>query len=232
MVYLHIARSFFYKSYVGSKRNTWLVGVLIYLLMCFTAFTGYVLPWGQMSYWAAIVITSLTSAAPVIGPYINTWVWGNFSVNSETLHRFFSLHYAAPFLILLLVFIHVILLHQKGSSNRLKLFFQATDKVTFARFFILKDLLSLSAILGVFFMWVAWIPNALGHPDNYVPANPAVTPEHIVPEWYFLPYYAMLRSVPNKVLGIIILLCAIAILFIFPFFIKKKFIFNFVIFQK
>lgn len=224
IVYIHIARAFYNFSYTPTKRATWLVGVLIYLAMCFTAFTGYVLPWGQMSYWAAMVITSLTSATPIIGSFINVWVWGNFSVNTETLHRFYSLHYGTPFVILILVIAHVIFLHKRGSSSRLKRYLTRSDKVNFAQFFLLKDWCSLLIVLIIFFIWVSWKPNALGHPDNYVEANPLVTPEHIVPEWYFLPYYAMLRSVPNKILGIIILISAILILLIFPFFISKKFI--------
>ena len=236
-VYIHLFRNFFFNSYLPPKQNVWNIGVLILFLMIIAAFTGYVLPWGQMSFWAATVITNLFSAIPIIGNFIVIWLWGGFSINTETLNRFFSFHFLTPFIILILVLFHIILLHEKGSSNKLRItnFF---DKLMFNPFFTIKDLFFVIIILDIFFIFVGFYPNYLGHPDNYIPADPLLTPAHIVPEWYFLPFYAILRSIPSKIMGILALFCSIIVLVIFPFFINlsiinrflnwniKKFFFN------
>ena len=213
VVYIHIARGFYFKSYKNAP--LWNSGVIIFLLMMAAAFMGYVLPWGQMSFWGATVITNLFSAIPFIGESIALWLWGGFSVDNATLNRFFSLHYLLPFLILGLVITHLALLHTKGSSNPL-LGTSAIDYVTFYPYLYLKDLLGLLLmILGLSYL-VFFEPNALGHPDNYIKANPLVTPLHIVPEWYFLPFYAILRSIPNKLAGVLAMGLAIAALLALP----------------
>lgn len=224
-VYLHAFRNLYYFSFLRPRQNVWNVGVLILLLMILTAFTGYVLPWGQMSFWAATVITNLASAVPFCGDLIVIWLWGGYSINTFTLNRFFSFHYLLPFLILALVAIHVILLHAVGSSNKLSPFFKF-DKLMFHPYFTTKDVNFLLILLFIFFCFVGFFPNYLGHPDNYIPADPLVTPAHIVPEWYFLPFYAMLRSIPSKSFGVVILLLSILVLLIFPIFFNYKNIFS------
>ena len=226
-VYCHMFRSLFYNSYLFSKKYVWLVGVIIYFLMIFTAFTGYVLPWGSMGYWAATVITSLTTSIPIIGYEISEWVWGDYKVSSALLNRFFSLHFFLPFIILGLVIFHVILLHIRGSRNKIGNFV-STDKAKFAVFFIIKDMISLVLALMAFAFVIGAYPRYFAHFDNFAIVKYLSTPEHIEPEWYFLVYYAMLRSVPDKLVGVIILGLAIVILAIFPFFIKKKNILRFV----
>lgn len=220
-VYLHAFRNLYYFSFLRPRQNVWNIGVLILLLMILTAFTGYVLPWGQMSFWAATVITNLASAVPFCGDFIVIWLWGGYSINTFTLNRFFSFHYILPFIILALVAIHIIFLHSEGSSNKLSSVFKF-DKLMFHPYFTTKDVNFLVIIFFIYFSFVGFFPNYLGHPDNYIPADPLVTPSHIVPEWYFLPFYAILRSIPSKSLGVAVLLLSILILMIFPIFLKYK----------
>jgi ubiquinol-cytochrome c reductase cytochrome b subunit len=216
VVYFHMFRGIYYGSYNKPREVLWVLGVLILLLMILTAFMGYVLPWGQMSFWAATVITNLASAIPFIGTTIVLWLWGGFSVDNATLNRFYSLHYLFPFLIIALVIFHIIFLHENGSNNPLGIN-SKVDQIVFP-YFIIKDIYGLVIFGFFYFYFVFFAPNDLGHPDNYIQANPMVTPTHIVPEWYFLPFYAILRSVPNKRLGVVLLLAAILILLILPFF--------------
>jgi ubiquinol-cytochrome c reductase cytochrome b subunit len=183
--------------------------------MMATAFMGYVLPWGQMSFWGATVITNLFSAIPLAGTAIVEWLWGGFSVDNATLNRFFSLHYLLPFLIVGLVIIHLALLHENGSNNPLG-FGKNIDVVSFYPYFYVKDLFAFFILIIVFSFFVFFFPNILGHSDNYIPANPLVTPAHIVPEWYFLPFYAILRSIPNKLGGVLAMVGAILILLLLP----------------
>ena len=208
VVYVHMFRGLYYGSYASPRELVWCLGVIIFLLMILTAFIGYVLPWGQMSFWGATVITSLASAIPVVGDSIVTWLWGGFSVDNATLNRFFSLHYLLPFIIAGLSIVHIAALHQYGSNNPLGTF--ATDKVPFTPYMLVKDILGWVSFAIFFSVFVYFYPNLLGHPDNYIPANPMSTPAHIVPEWYFLPVYAILRSIPNKLGGV----AAIALVFI------------------
>ena len=180
-----------------------------------TAFMGYVLPWGQMSFWGATVITNLASAIPVVGGAVVEWLWGGFSVDNATLNRFFSLHYLLPFVIAGLVLVHLSLLHEAGSNNPLGIN-KNVDTVSFYPYFYVKDLLAFFALIALFSFFVFFFPNALGHADNYIPANPLVTPAHIVPEWYFLPFYAILRSIPDKLGGVVAMVAAILILLLLP----------------
>lgn len=216
IVYIHIARGLYYGSYTSPRELLWSVGVIIFFLMMGTAFMGYVLPWGQMSFWAATVITNMLSAIPWVGTDLVQLVWGGFSVDNATLNRFFSLHYLLPFLILALVFVHLIALHQHASNNPLGIS-SNIDKVPFHPYFTYKDVFGFF-LFGIFFAYFVYFdPNVLGHPDNYIPANPLVTPAHIVPEWYFLPFYAILRSIPSKLGGVIAMIGAILILLVLPF---------------
>jgi ubiquinol-cytochrome c reductase cytochrome b subunit len=191
------------------------VGLLFFLLMMGTGFMGYVLPWGQMSFWGATVITNLASAVPVIGGAIVEWLWGGFSVDNATLNRFFSLHYLLPFVIAGLVGVHLSLLHTAGSNNPLGIN-KNVDTVSFYPYFYVKDLLAFFVLIALFSFFVFFFPNYLGHADNYIPANPLVTPAHIVPEWYFLPFYAILRSIPDKLGGVVAMVAAILILLLLP----------------
>ena len=195
-VYIHIFRGMYYGSYKKPRELLWMLGVTIFILMMATAFIGYVLPWGQMSYWGATVITNLFSAIPFIGEPIVTWLWGGFTVDNPTLNRFFALHYLLPFVIFAVVFLHIWALHVVGSNNPLGLEPKGPqDTLPFHPYYTLKDMFGALVFLIVFSIFVFFMPNALGHPDNYIPANPLVTPAHIVPEWYFLPFYAMLRAI-------------------------------------
>ncbi len=216
VVYCHIFRGLYYGSFMHPRQHLWCSGVTIFLLMMATAFMGYVLPWGQMSFWGATVITNLFSAIPVVGKSIVEWLWGGFSVGNATLNRFFSLHYLLPFLIAGMTLIHLALLHKDGSNNPLGVN-GAIDTVSFYPYFYVKDLFSFLILVLVFSFFVYFYPNALGHPDNYIPANPMVTPAHIVPEWYFLPFYAILRSIPDKLGGVVAMGGAIVILLLVPF---------------
>ena len=217
VVFIHIFRGLYYGSYKNPRELLWILGVLILFLMIATAFMGYVLPWGQMSFWAATVITNLFSAVPLVGDEIVMWLWGGFSVDNPTLNRFFSLHYLLPFVLIGVVFLHVAALHITGSNNPLGIEPKSPkDTLPFHPYYTIKDTLGISAFLIVFALFVFFAPNYLGHPDNYIMANPLVTPPHIVPEWYFLPFYAILRAVPNKLLGVILLFGSLAVLFILP----------------
>jgi len=218
-VYTHIGRGLFYNSYLYPREFTWLIGVVIVILMILTAFMGYVLPWGQMSFWGATVITNLFSAVPKIGNYIVIWLWGGYAIDYPTLTRFFSLHYLVPFVLVALVLLHVIFLHEGGSNNPLGISF-SVDSIAFTPYYTWKDAFGLFGFLAVFSSFLFFLPNTLGHPDNYVPANPMVTPAHIVPEWYFLPFYAILRSIPDKLGGVIGLAFCLLILFVLPFLIN------------
>lgn len=215
VVYVHMFRGLYYGSYASPREFVWCVGVVIFLLMILTAFIGYVLPWGQMSFWGATVITSLASAIPVVGDSIVTWLWGGFSVDNATLNRFFSLHYLLPFIIAGLSIVHIAALHQYGSNNPLGTF--AGDKVPFTPYMLVKDILGWVVFSIFFSIFVYFYPNLLGHPDNYIPANPMSTPAHIVPEWYFLPVYAILRSIPNKLGGVLAIALVFICLLLLPF---------------
>ena len=216
LIYIHIGRGLYYRSYIYNRRHLWWSGIIIFLLMMATAFIGYVLPWGQMSFWGATVITSLVTAVPFVGESIAYWVWGGFSVSNATLIRFFSLHYLLPFVITGIIFVHLILLHTVTSTNPAQV--NSPDKMPFHPYFTFKDIFALTAALLFFLILVHFYPNVLGHSDNFIPANPLVTPPHIVPEWYFTPFYAILRSCPNKLGGVIFMLAAILILFVIPFY--------------
>src|SRR5499427_2872001 len=217
LVYIHLFRGLYYGSYKEPRELLWILGVIILILMIATAFMGYVLPWGQMSYWAATVITNLFSAIPLIGQRIVTFLWGGFTVGNPTLNRFYALHYLLPFVILAVVLLHLIALHRFGSNNPLGIDMKGPqDTLPFHPYFTIKDLFGLAVFLLVYSFFVFYAPGALGTPDNYVPANPMQTPNHIVPEWYLLPYYAILRSVPNKLLGVILAFGSIFLMFIVP----------------
>lgn len=216
VVYIHIFRGLYYGSYITPREALWCSGVIIFILMMATAFMGYVLPWGQMSFWGATVITNLFSAIPLIGKDIVDWLWGGFAVDNPTLNRFFSLHFTFPFVIIGAVLIHLILLHEVGSNNPLGITLK-TENIPFYPFFYTKDLFGLIILFLIFFIFIFYYPNTLGHPDNYIEANPMKTPLHIVPEWYFLPFYAILRSIPNKIGGVIAMFGSLIILLIIPF---------------
>ncbi len=217
-VYIHIFRSLFYGSYKSPREIIWIIGIIIYLLMMAAAFMGYVLPWGQMSFWGATVITNLFSAIPLVGEGIVTWLWGGYSVDNPTLTRFFTLHYLIPFLILGLVVLHIWALHVPGNNNPVGIDIKkpSKDTVPFHPYIVIKDGFALLMFMIVFAFFVFYAPNILGHADNYIEANPLVTPAHIVPEWYLLPFYAILRSVPDKLLGVVAMLSAILILAVLP----------------
>jgi ubiquinol-cytochrome c reductase cytochrome b subunit len=217
-VYIHIFRSLYYGSHKSPRELIWVIGMIIYFLMMMTAFMGYVLPWGQMSFWAATVITNLFTAVPFIGDSITNWLWGGFAVDSPTLTRFYALHYLFPFLILGLVILHIWALHIPGNNNPIGIDLKhpSKDKVPFHPYIVIKDLYALLIFLIIFAFLVFYSPNLLGHPDNYIEANPMVTPDHIVPEWYLLPFYAILRSIPDKLFGVIAMFGSILVLVILP----------------
>ncbi|MCE2951421.1 MAG: cytochrome b [Alphaproteobacteria bacterium] len=216
-VYIHIFRGLFYGSYKAPREILWIMGVVILLLMMATAFMGYVLPWGQMSYWGATVITNLFSAIPVVGDAIVTLLWGGFSVDNPTLNRFFSLHYLFPMLLIGIVVLHLVALHTNGSNNPSGVEKKnPSDTIPFHPYYTVKDLYGLGIFLLIWAGFVFFAPNFFGEPDNYIPANPLLTPPHIVPEWYFLPFYAILRSVPDKLGGVFLMFAAVGILFTVP----------------
>jgi ubiquinol-cytochrome c reductase cytochrome b subunit len=217
VVYIHIFRGLYYGSYKAPRELLWWLGLIIFLLMMATAFMGYVLPWGQMSFWGATVITNLFSAIPVVGHDIVTWLWGGFSVDNATLNRFYSLHFLLPFVIVAVVGLHLWALHTTKSNNPLGIDIKGPqDTLPFHPYYTIKDLFGLGVFLTIFALFVFYAPNYMGHPDNYIPANPMVTPAHIVPEWYFLPFYAILRSVPDKLGGVVLMFASILILFALP----------------
>ena len=216
-IYIHIGRGLYYGSYKSPRELVWFFGIFIFVATMATAFMGYVLPWGQMSYWGANVITNLFSAVPFIGNDIVIWLWGGFSVDNPTLNRFFALHFLLPFVILGLVIIHVIALHVHGSNNPTGVEIKSKkDSIPFHPYYTVKDFFGFGIFFIIYFYFVFFKPNLLGHPDNYIDANPLVTPAHIVPEWYFLPFYAILRSIPDKLAGVVAMFSAILILFVLP----------------
>nr|AAK71839.1 cytochrome b [Enteromius paludinosus]AAK71840.1 cytochrome b [Enteromius paludinosus] len=212
-IYMHIARGLYYGSYLYVK--TWNVGVVLLLLVMMAAFVGYVLPWGQMSFWGATVITNLLSAVPFIGDMLVQWIWGGFSVDNATLTRFFAFHFLVPFIVAGMTMVHLILLHETGSNNPLGLN-SDSDKILFHHYFTYKDLLGFMIMLLALILLALFSPNLLGDPENFTPANPLVTPPHIKPEWYFLFAYAILRSIPNKLGGVLALLLSILVLMVVP----------------
>ena len=217
LVYLHIGRGLYYGSYRAPRTLVWTIGVVIFILMMATAFLGYVLPYGQMSLWGATVITNLMSAIPWVGQDIVEFIWGGFSVNNATLNRFFALHFVLPFVLAALALMHLIALHDSaGSGNPLGVSGNY-DRLPFAPYFIFKDLITIFLFIVVLSVFVFFMPNVLGDSDNYIMANPMQTPPAIVPEWYLLPFYAILRSIPNKLLGVISMFAAILILLVMPF---------------
>lgn len=217
LVYLHMFRGLYYGSYKAPREMLWILGVIIFLVMMATAFMGYVLPWGQMSYWGATVITNLFTAIPVIGDSILNWLLGGFSVGAPTLNRFFALHYLLPFTIFALVFLHLWALHQHKSNNPTGLDVKSPqDEIPFHPYYTAKDLVALGGFCMLFVVIIFFAPNFFGEPDNYIPANPMVTPAHIVPEWYFLPFYAILRAIPDKLGGVVAMFGSILILFFLP----------------
>jgi len=216
LVYLHIGRGIYYGSYRAPRTLVWAIGTVILILMMGTAFLGYVLPYGQMSLWGATVITNLISAIPWIGQDIVEFIWGGFSVNNATLNRFFALHYLLPFILVALVLMHLIALHDTaGSSNPLGVSGNY-DRITFAPYYLFKDLITIFIFIFVLSLFVFFMPNLLGDSDNYIMANPMQTPAAIVPEWYLLPFYAILRSIPNKLLGVIAMFSAILAIMLLP----------------
>ncbi|MEM6934548.1 MAG: cytochrome b N-terminal domain-containing protein [Pseudomonadota bacterium] len=229
-VYLHIFRGLYYGSYKAPREITWIIGILIYVAMMATAFMGYVLPWGQMSFWGATVITNLFSALPLVGEPLVQWLWGGFSVDQPLLNRFFSLHFLLPFVIAGLVVVHIWAFHTTGNNNptgvevrRGSIEEAKKDTVPFWPYYVIKDLYALAVILAIFFVFVFFMPDYLGHPDNYIEANPLATPAHIVPEWYFLPFYAILRAITFDILfidaklgGVLAMFAAIAVMALAP----------------
>jgi ubiquinol-cytochrome c reductase cytochrome b subunit len=214
-IYAHIGRGLYYGSYKNPRTLIWFIGVIIFILMMGTAFLGYVLPYGQMSLWGATVITNLLSAIPIIGKDLVELVWGGFSVSNATLNRFYSLHYLLPFVLAALAAVHLLAIHQHGSGNPLGITGNV-DRIPFHPYFTFKDLVTIILFLLALAIFVFYLPNALGHSDNYIPANPMQTPPSIVPEWYLLPFYAILRSIPNKLLGVIAMFSSLLILLILP----------------
>nr|YP_010613983.1 cytochrome b [Athyma orientalis]WAS08729.1 cytochrome b [Athyma orientalis] len=218
-IYFHIGRGIYYESF--NLKFTWMIGVIILFLLMATAFMGYVLPWGQMSFWGATVITNLLSAIPYLGTMLVNWIWGGFAVDNATLTRFYTFHFLFPFIILMLTMIHLLFLHQTGSNNPLGIN-SNLDKIPFHPFFTFKDLIGFIILISILTFLSLINPYLLGDPDNFIPANPLVTPIHIQPEWYFLFAYAILRSIPNKLGGVIALVMSILILIILPFTFNKK----------
>ncbi len=222
-VYIHMFRGLYYGSYKAPREVLWILGMLIYVLMMATAFFGYVLPWGQMSFWGATVITSLFSAIPYVGDAITTWLWGGFAVGDATLNRFFSLHYLLPFAIAAVVGLHVWALHVPGNGNPLGIDVKGPqDTVPFHPYYTMKDAFYLSLFLILFAGFVFFAPDFFGNPDNYTQANPLVTPPEIVPEWYLLPFYAMLRAIPDKLIGVLVLVGALVTPFLVPWLDSSK----------
>ena len=217
-IYAHVARGLYYGSY--SYKGTWTSGVVLLFLVMASAFLGYVLPWGQIRFWGATVITNLLRAFPYFGESLVIWLWGGFSVSNATLTRFFTLHFVVPMFVLLIVVLHIIILHNTGRNNPLGVRSSA-DKIPFHWYFTIKDLIGFVGIIGGLICVVLFLPNILGEPDNFIQANPMVTPPHIVPEWYFLFAYAILRRVPNKLGGVLGLISAILLLLVIPFMNKQ-----------
>ncbi len=234
VIFLHIFRSLYFGSYSSPRLQLWFSGIIILFLLMAIAFLGYVLPWGQMSLWGATVITNLFSAIPIYGNLIVQWLWGGFSVDQATLNRFYSLHFFLPFILTAIVFMHLALLHNSGSSDPISLDsnskYKHPTQISFYPYFFTKDFFICFIFLFFYFFLIFYCPNVLGHPDNYIKANPMVTPAHIVPEWYFLPFYAILRSIPNKLGGVLAMVLSILGLLTLPLFISKYRIAEFKIF--
>jgi ubiquinol-cytochrome c reductase cytochrome b/c1 subunit len=223
VTYIHIFRGLYYGSFKEPRELLWVLGVVILLLMMATAFFGYVLPWSQMAFWGATVITNLFSAIPIIGQGLVTWLWGGFSVDNPTLTRFYALHFLLPFVIIGVVILHLIALHQHGSNNPLGIDRKSPkDSIPFHPYYTAKDMFGLGVLLIIVAAFVFYFPNLLNDPDAYIPADPLQTPSEIVPQWYFLPFYAILRSVPNKLAGVIAMFSAVAILFAVPWLDRSK----------
>ena len=218
-LYIHIARGIYYNSFYIFK--TWNIGVTIFILSIITSFIGYVLPWGQIRFWGATVITNIFSAIPYIGTQLVEWLWGGFSVSKPTLNRFFSIHFILPFIIIFLIILHLIILHESGSNNPLGIN-SNSDRVPFHYYFTIKDIIGFIIFIILFLIIILLYPNLIIDPENFIEANPLMTPDHIQPEWYFLWLYAILRSIPNKLGGVIALLIAIFILYIPPIFHRTK----------
>jgi quinol-cytochrome oxidoreductase complex cytochrome b subunit len=216
VVYAHICRGLYYGSYMEPRELLWCSGVILLLLMMATAFTGYVLPWGQMSLWGATVITNMVTAIPIAGKPIVQWLWGGYTVANPTLNRFYSIHFVLPFVIAGVTLIHLALLHKVGSNSPIGSD-TGIDDIPFYPYFVAKDVYAFTVYLLVFATFVFYFPNVLNHPDNYIPADPLQTPAHVVPEWYFLPYYAILRAIPHKAGGIVAMLGSILVLLLIPF---------------
>ncbi len=222
-VYIHIARGLYYGSYKSPRELVWFLGIFIFLLMMATAFMGYVLPWGQMSFWGATVIINLFSSIPIVGESIVRWLWGGFAVGNPTLQRLFALHYLFPFIIVAVVILHIVALHIHGSNNPTGVEVKTKkDTVPFHPYYTVKDFFGFGIYFIVYAYFVFYQPLYLGHPDNNIEANPLVTPEHIVPEWYMLPFYAILRAIPSKLGGVIIMMGAMLILLALPWLDKSK----------
>ncbi len=216
-VYVHMFRGMYYGSYKNPRELLWIIGCLIYLVMMATGFLGYTLPWGQMSFWGATVITGFFGAIPVVGESLQQWLLGGYSVGNPTLQRFFSLHYLLPFVIVALVALHVWAVHHVGQNNPVGIEPKTKeDTLPFHPYYTMKDAFAIGVFMMIFALFVFYLPDALGHADNYQKADPLKTPPEIVPEWYFLPFYAILRAVPDKLLGVILMFSAIAILFVLP----------------
>jgi quinol-cytochrome oxidoreductase complex cytochrome b subunit len=216
VVYGHMVRSIYYGSYMEPRQMLWCSGVVLFLLMMGTAFSGYVLPWGQMSLWGATVITSMVTVVPIAGQFLAEWVWGGYTVNKPTLRRFYTLHLFLPYLTVAMTFVHLAILHKVGSNSPIGSD-TGVDDITFYPYFFWKDIYALMIYLLVFAILTFWFPNHLNHPTNCIPADPMKTPAHVVPEWYFLPYYAILRSIPHKAPGIYSMFGSLLVLFVIPF---------------
>jgi quinol-cytochrome oxidoreductase complex cytochrome b subunit len=221
VIYIHMLRGLYYGSYVYPREHLWGSGVVIFIVVMATGFMGYVLPWGQMSFWGATVITNLFSVIPVIGQEIVYWMWGGFSVDNPTLNKLFSVHYLLPFVIVGLMIVHLIFLHEFGSGNVLGVV-SRVDDIAFLPYLTVKDAFAFVLFFGIFAMFVLHMPNYMGHSDNYIMANPLSTPAHIVPEWYLLMFYAILRSIPDKLGGVIAMACAMLVLLVLPFAIRPN----------
>lgn len=216
VMYAHIAKGMYYGSYRSPRTLVWIIGVIIFVLTIAAAFLGYCVVYGQMSHWGALVITNLFSAIPFVGQDIVSWLWGGFSVSNPTIKRFFAFHYLVPFIIAAVVIMHIIALHVHGSSNPLGVTGNL-DRLPMHGYFVFKDLITIFVFIIIFSLFVFFSPNTLGHPDNYIPGNPLVLPASIVPEWYLLPFYAILRSIPDKLLGVITIFSAILVLLVLPY---------------
>jgi len=222
-VYIHIFRGMYYGSYKDPREILWMIGVFIFIVMMATAFMGYVLPWGQMSFWGAKVITNLFSAIPFVGDTVVTWLWGGYNVGDPTLNRFFSLHYLLPFVLAALVVLHIWALHIPGNNNPTGVEPKSdADTIPFHPYYTMKDLFAILVFLMVFAVFIFYAPNYMGHADNYIEANPLSTPMHIVPEWYFLPFYAILRAIPDKLFGVIAMFSSLLVLLALPWLDSSK----------